>query len=387
MRIVWKMMKMYGEWVSGGVVAVLVFTVMLSLVLLRQRKRFVLHPLLTPSSSPSTSLSVSDSTNPTLRTSKFVTDADLKCLIETLDEKLNENDKWEDVIDKRNQQLCYTAKCCKPKNGPLRYLSVTIFNDISSEMLRNFYMDNDYRRQWDKTVVEYNQLQAYELEGVEVGRTIKKFPLLKPREYVLSWKLWEGQDKTFYCFMKECEHPLAPRQKKYVRVEFFRSGWRIREVPGRNACEITMLHQEDAGLNMEMAKVAFSKGIWNYVCKMDSALRRYSVVSCNLSGSVAISTSLMQKVPPCLESIANNISGAHSGTLQLHDQIADESRVRMTSRWSSRKLLANSILILGGAFCLSRGHSSLGAKVAMAYILTKFTKRGGGPKSNQSKQS
>ncbi|XP_016197131.1 uncharacterized protein LOC107638392 isoform X2 [Arachis ipaensis] len=389
MMMMMTIMKKYGGgWVLGGVVAVVSFTVMLLLVLLRQRKRFVLHPFLTPSSSsPSTSLSVSDSTNPNLRTSKFVTDADLKFLIETLDEKLNESDKWEDVIDKRNQQLCYTAKCCKPKNGPLKYLSVTIFNDISSEMLRNFYMDNDYRKQWDKTVFEYNQLQAYESKGVEVGRTVKKFPILRPREYVLSWKLWEGQNKTFYCFMKECEHPLAPRQKKYVRVELFRSGWRIREVPGRNACEITMLHQEDAGLNMEMAKMAFSKGIWNYVCKMDSALRRYSVVSCHLSSSVAISASLMQKVPPCLEPITSNISGAHSGTLQFHDQVADESRVRMISRWSSRKLLANSILILGGAFCLSRGHSSLGAKVVMAYILTKLTKRGGEPKTNQSKQS
>ena len=67
-------------------------------------------------------------------------------------------------------------------------------------------------------------------------------------------------------------------------------------VPGRNACEITMLHQEDAGLNMEMAKVAFSKGIWNYVCKMDNALRRYSVISRRLSSSVATSVNLMQKV-------------------------------------------------------------------------------------------
>lgn len=37
-----------------------------------------------------------------------------------------------------------------------------------------------------------------------------------------------------------------------------------------------MVHQEDAGLNVEMAKMAFTKGIWNYVCKMDDALRKYS---------------------------------------------------------------------------------------------------------------
>jgi hypothetical protein len=67
-------------------------------------------------------------------------------------------------------------------------------------------MDNDYRKQWDKTVVEHNQLQVDESDGSEVGRTVKKFPLLKPREYVLTWKLWEGRDKTFYCYMKVMHH-------------------------------------------------------------------------------------------------------------------------------------------------------------------------------------
>lgn len=49
------------------------------------------------------------------RTSTTVTDADLKFLMEILDENLNENDKWEDVIDKRNQHICYKAKSSKPK--------------------------------------------------------------------------------------------------------------------------------------------------------------------------------------------------------------------------------------------------------------------------------
>ncbi|RDX71757.1 StAR-related lipid transfer protein 7, mitochondrial, partial [Mucuna pruriens] len=318
------------------------------------------------------------------RTSNFVTDADLKFLMEILDEKLNESDKWENVLDKRNNLLSYNVKCCKPKNGPLRYLSKTVFNDISSEMLRNFYMDNDYRKQWDKTLVQHNQLQVDKSDGTEVGHTIKKFPLLKPREYVLAWKLWEGSDKTFYCFMKECEHPLAPRQRKYVRVELFRSGWQIREVPGSNACEITMFHQEDAGLNMEMAKLAFRKGIWNYVCKMDDALRRYSVISYRLTSSVTTSLNLMQKVPACLDPIRSNISPTHAHPTVFHDQVTDESQMRMIRR-PSRKFLANSLLLIGGAICLSRGHSSLGAKVAMAYIVTKLSKRGA--RSNQTKQS
>lgn len=84
----------------------------------------------------------------------------------------------------------------------MKYLSVTVFENCSPEILRDFYMDNDYRKQWDRTIVEHRQLQVDENNGVEFGCTIKKFPLLTPREYVLAWRLWEGKDKTFYCFIK-----------------------------------------------------------------------------------------------------------------------------------------------------------------------------------------
>lgn len=30
-------------------------------------------------------------------------------------------------------------------------------------------------------------------------------------------------------WVQDCEHPSTPRQKKLVRVGFFRSGWRIRK--------------------------------------------------------------------------------------------------------------------------------------------------------------
>lgn len=49
------------------------------------------------------------------RISELVSDADLMFLVENLDEKTSENEKWETVIDKRNNLLSYSAKCCKPK--------------------------------------------------------------------------------------------------------------------------------------------------------------------------------------------------------------------------------------------------------------------------------
>jgi len=88
------------------------------------------------------------------------------------------------------------------QDGPLKYLSTTIFEKCSTELLRDFYMDNEYRREWDKTLIEYKQLQVDETSGTEIGCMIKKFPLLTPREYILAWRVWEGKDKTFYCFIK-----------------------------------------------------------------------------------------------------------------------------------------------------------------------------------------
>jgi hypothetical protein len=86
--------------------------------------------------------------------------------------------------------------------GPPRYLSVTIFERCSPEILRDFYMDTEFRKEWDNTILSQDQLQVDDNIGTEVGRTIKKFPFLTPREYVLAWRVWEGQDNTFYCFIK-----------------------------------------------------------------------------------------------------------------------------------------------------------------------------------------
>ncbi|XP_011011655.1 PREDICTED: uncharacterized protein LOC105116144 isoform X2 [Populus euphratica] len=302
-------------------------------------------------SSSSPAASATDIASSNSRVSEIVSVADLKFLIENLDEKLIENEKWENVTNKRNNLLAYTAKCFKPKDAPIKYLSLTVFENCTMEVLRDFYMDNEYRKQWDKTVVEHEQLQVDRTNGTEIGCTIKKFPLLTPREYVLAWRLWEGKDKSFYCFIKECEYPLAVRQRRFVRVKFFRSGWRISKVPGRNACQITMFHQEDAGLNLEMAKLAFSRGIWSYVCKMNDALRKYSLMSHPWTGPAVTAVTLIQK-------------GLDTG----------EAEEKKFLRRPSKKIVANGLLLLGGVIFLSRGHSSLGAKVAMAYILTKLRK-------------
>ncbi|CAN6926203.1 unnamed protein product [Brassica oleracea] len=337
-----------------------------------RKVRFFSHS----SSSPAVSASQSLSSQSGIST--LVSDEDLKVLIEKLGERDGDAEIWEDIIHKSNAtRVSYTAKCCKPKDGgPMKYLSTTVFEDCSPEALRDFYMDNEYRKQWDKTVVEHEQLQVDSSSGIEIGRTIKKFPLLTPREYVLAWRLWEGMNDKFYCFIKDCDHSMVPQQRKYVRVSYFRSGWRIRKVPGRNACEIHMFHQEDAGLNVEMAKLAFSKGIWSYVCKMENALRKYIATGHRPQGPTVSAVSLMKKIPSELENETDDITNS-LGTMHRGEGAKRKNLLRKPSK----KQIANGLLLVGGAVggavCLSRGHSaSLGAKVALAYFLTKLSNRG-----------
>ncbi|XP_057769269.1 uncharacterized protein LOC130989323 [Salvia miltiorrhiza] len=359
----------YGPYGWTWTLCVLLFISVCRFLSIRRRRRRHARPPITssfPAAAP-------------LRTPPVISDADLKNLMDELDEsKCLGSNIWENVIDKSCNSISYRAKCCKPKDGvgPLKYLSVTTFEDCSVDVVLDFYMDSDYRMQWDKTVVKHQQLQLDQASATEFGRTIKKFSsLLTPREYVLAWKLWRGTDGSFYCFSKECEHPLAPKDRKFVRVAVFRSGWRIRKVPGRNACEIRMVHQEDARLNVEMAKLAFAKGIWSYVCKMDDALRKYSVKNQHELGSVGGARLSIQKVPAEFEVTDNSISTVdeEKAVVSGNQHRSNKTKLR---RMPSSKLIANGLVLLGGAICLSRGHSSLGSKVAMAYLLTKLTKRG-----------
>ncbi|KAK8609742.1 hypothetical protein V6N13_093157 [Hibiscus sabdariffa] len=397
----------------------------------------------TSSSSSSSSLlssafNLPSSPNSRSRIPEIVNNSDLKFLIDNLDEKCNEDENWENVIDKKNNFLSYRAKCCKPKDRPLKYLSTTVFESCSPDLLRDFYMDNDYRKQWDKTVIDHMQLQVDTTTGIEIGRTVKKFPLLTPREYILAWRLWVGKDKSFYCFIKiriesfriwlsiSVSNMISDTDLESWNVNILQHqdrrsmfAWNILDlvgksgkasflysslihllfaepletklpsftalylkVPGRDASEIRMFHQEDAGLNIEMAKLAFARGIWSYLCKMDNALHNYSTTSHLPTGSSVSAVTLIRKVPPEFDARTGTPFSSFPGSVAIDD----ESRKKRLLRRPSKKFVAKSLLLIGGVVYLIRAHSTLGGKVTVAYILRKLRKRGG-DSSSQSNPS
>jgi hypothetical protein len=286
--------------------------------------------------------------------------------------------QWEEVINKQSASVSYSAKRRDPKDGgATEYVSTTVFESCSTQLVRDYYMDSEFRAGWDKTLVQYGQLEVCPATGTEVGQMVKKFPLMTAREYVLAWRLWEGEGQTYYCVLKACEHDGAPRQSKFKRVEVYNSGWRIQKVPGREACEVKMIHQEDAGMQREMAKVAFRRGIWSYILKMDTQLRRYALKHAQLTIDPVSAVALAHKVPESLKAMSLSTPTVPQETTSQIEETSGDNNKQLARR-ASQKKLAKGLLLAGGAVFLSQGSVSLGVKIATACIVNRAMRPEGG---------
>ncbi|XP_047091110.1 uncharacterized protein LOC124702968 [Lolium rigidum] len=375
----WRPTARGGGWATAAALLLLLASHLAVLLARRYRRGRLIQPetaAATPAASPAASPSSGSSTG----MEGLVTEDDLRELVTSLGvgARAPELEGWDPVIAMGNDAVSYKAWCDKTKDGPPKYLSVTTYEGCSTELLRDFYMDNEYRMEWDNTVTKHEQLQYDENSGIEIGRTLKKFPILTPREYILAWRVWETNDNSFYCLVKECEHSLAPVQRKFVRVRLLRSGWCIRKVPGRDACQITVLHHEDNGMNIEMAKLAFSKGIWKYICKMNNALRRYPQ---HRGASISILTMrrLIKKFPQALQT---NVDESHrspvntaAAAVVTSTNSPGTSPCKQLGKKPTRETIASGLLLIGSIVCLSKGRSNLGAQLAMAFFLKKTFKK------------
>lgn len=293
----------------------------------------------------------------------IVTEADLQRLLMLLDEERHScGIPWTPVVDKHNDTFSYHAKLREPEDrSPTEYLSTSLFCNCSCKRLKDFYMDSEYRLRWDKTFESYELLHSDEKTGYEVGRFIRRFPFIRPREYVLAWRLWEGEDGSYYYFAKSCEHPQAAPSPSYTRVEHYMSGWRIQR--DNDHCEIKMWHQEDT---TPTAKMAFSYRIWSYMCDMERSLRKYSP-------SAQITLLQIPRVPAVLLRSISCPAEIQSNVMRDSAAGYKKKKKKLTIKHSG-KWMASGMLVLGGAmFCASRS-APLGAKIAAVYAINKVVK-------------
>mmetsp|Transcript_11070 Transcript_11070/g.68160 ORF Transcript_11070/g.68160 Transcript_11070/m.68160 type:complete len:401 (+) Transcript_11070:131-1333(+) len=185
---------------------------------------------------------------------------------------------WEKIVDKGEGSVIYTAWRIGQSAGPTLYLSRTVLEGISASTMREFYLDDKYRNNWDPCHSESTVLQKH--GGCNFVRWIRKYPCVSPREYIIARRNWE-EDGALYTITKSAEHPAAvdpPRGMR--RVNSFYSSWCVREVeselrPGTKATEVILLHAEDLGVSESLARFVIRQGLWTFVKKMTPAVNEY----------------------------------------------------------------------------------------------------------------
>eukprot|EP00897_Mesotaenium_endlicherianum_P001262 jgi/Mesen1/1163/ME000124S00195 len=202
-----------------------------------------------------------------------VSDDDLEQLCMRLDCE-DGGPEWALLMEKKTRGMTYTAWRRDPEVGPTEYRSRTVVQECTPELMRDFFWDDDFRKEWDDLLLSHKTLEACTKTGVQIVQWVRKFPFFcKDREYVIGRRIW-SLGSTFYCITKGVHHPEAPPKETPRRVDVFYSSWRIRAVED-GACEVMLFHHEDMGLQRDVAKFGIRQGMWGCVQKIEPGVRRY----------------------------------------------------------------------------------------------------------------
>ncbi|KAL8210023.1 hypothetical protein R6Q57_006755 [Mikania cordata] len=233
-------------------------------------------------SSGSSSISFSDTSSSKLDgdSKNFVGEDDLKHLSKLVHEK-DGGPAWIAMMDKSTSTMSYQAWRRDPKIGPPQYRSRSVYEDMSPEMMRDFFWDDEFRLKWDDMLLEAETIEECPNNGTMVVKWVRKFPFFcSDREYIIGRRIWEC-DNGYYCVTKGVHYPSVPRRTKPRRVDLYYSSWLIRAVESRkadgqmSACEVLLFHHEDMGIPWEIAKLGVRQGMWGAVKNIDRGLRKY----------------------------------------------------------------------------------------------------------------
>ncbi|KAM0935055.1 putative START domain-containing protein [Dioscorea sansibarensis] len=192
---------------------------------------------------------------------------------------------WHQMMDKSLPNMSYQAWRREPETGPPQYRSRTVYEDVTPEIVRDFFWDDEFRlkNKWDDMLLCHSTLEECPTTGTMVVHWVRKFPFFcSDREYVIGRRIWESE-RTYYCVTKGVPYPSVPRRDKPMRVDLYYSSWCIRPVESRRgdgqltACEVILFHHEDMGIPRELAKLGVRQGMWGLVKKIEPGLRAYQI--------------------------------------------------------------------------------------------------------------
>uniref|UniRef100_A0A5B7AW92 START domain-containing protein n=1 Tax=Davidia involucrata TaxID=16924 RepID=A0A5B7AW92_DAVIN len=235
----------------------------------------------TSSDSVPPSISKSDCSSSQLkREGSVVTVDDIEHLCQLVEEK-DGGPAWIQMMQRSTPNMYYQAWRRDPETGPPQYRSRTVYEDITPELVRDFFWDDDFRSKWDDMLLHAETLEECSTTGTMIVQWVRKFPFFcSDREYIIGRRIWE-LGRSYYCVTKGVPFPSVPRRSKPRRVDLYYSSWCIRAVESKRgdgqltACEVLLFHHEDMGIPWEIAKLGVRQGMWGAVKKIDLGLRAY----------------------------------------------------------------------------------------------------------------
>ncbi|CAI9295582.1 unnamed protein product [Lactuca saligna] len=160
-----------------------------------------------------------------------------------------------------------------PETGPTQYCSKTVYENVTPELMRDFFWDDDFRLKWDDMLSHAAILEESPNSRTSVVHWIRKFPFFcSDREYTIGRRIWE-LERSYYCVTKEVPISWVPRKQKPRRVDLYYSSWFIQSVESK--CKVTFFHHEDMGIPWEFENFGVRQGMWGAARKVERGFRLY----------------------------------------------------------------------------------------------------------------
>lgn len=255
---------------------------------------------------------------------------------------------WIQMMDRSTPNMSYQAWRRDPKEGPPQYRSRTIFEDATPEVVRDFFLDDEFRPRWDDMLANATTLEECPTTGTTKVQWIRKFPFFcKDREYIIARRVWES-GRSYYCVTKGVDCPSIPKRDKPRRVDVYYSSWCIRAVESQRAqgqltaCEVMLFHHEEMGIPWEIAKLGVRKGMWTLVQKIEPGLRAYQ--QARVAGEPISRSAFMAR-------INTKISPSYLQSLGASDEQFETQS--LTASEKPQGMNIPRMLIIGGAIALA----------------------------------
>ncbi|XP_078448395.1 uncharacterized protein LOC144716979 [Wolffia australiana] len=252
---------------------------------------------------------------------------------------------WRQMMDRSIPGMNYQAWQRDNETGPPQYRSSTIYEDVTPDILKDFFWDDEFRIEgkWDDMLIYHKTLEECKKTGTMIVQWVRKFPFFcSNREYIIGRRIWES-DGAYYCVTKGVPYPSVPRRNKPRRVDLYYSSWCIRTAESRRdgqrtATEVLLFHYEDMGIPREIAKLGIRQGMWGCVKKIEPGLRAYQAVK-----------QASKPLSPCaaMAHITTKVNAGYLRALQANDNSSEIEEPVKKGRGIPR------FLVIGGAVALA----------------------------------